>query len=330
MSISIDSPEAAVAAAPYLLGFQPEDSLVILFSHDDGVHLSMRVDLPPAPDVEWLHAVLNGVPDPLPDRALILTYADTVDPEVAGGVADWIMFVLLPLVGIADVLLISDGRLTSRICTDPYCCDPCGVEVASLRDHPVVAQCVAAGMAQLPGRSCLAERLCPVEDDTAVHVRKLLRRTPTGDYEARRDRLERTAARLLSSSEDLRAADVACLARACGDIHVRDPLVARILGGRPPEDRGGLGAVRTRLTYALTRTPDSHAGPVASTLALLSWADGDGAAALVAADRALEVDPANSLAPLVIQALQYGLPPSTWSTVTRDIPMEILRGRRSA
>ena len=329
MAISIDSPEAAVAAAPYLLGFQPEDSIVILFSFDGGGHLSMRVDLPPEPDVEWLQAVLNGIPDPVPHRALVLSYVDTVGEDIGGGVADWVMFVLLPLMKVVDVLLISDGTVTSRICTDPYCCDPCGIAVTSLREHPIVAECVAAGMTLLPGRDALAQQLAPVEDGTAAHVRRLLRREPTGDYEVRRNRLERAATGLLTGCGDLQATDVALLARATGDIHVRDPLISTVLGAH---ESGTicLGTVRTRLAYALTRLPQSHAAPVAATLALLSWADGDGASALVAADRALEADPDNSLAPLVIQALQFGLPPSTWSMVTKDISMDTLRGRRSA
>ena len=67
-------------------------------------------------------------------------------------------------------------------------------------------------------------------------------------------------------------------------------------------------------------------------MALIAWADGDGAVALMAADRACDLEPTNTLAPLVIHALQHGLPPNTWASLTDDIPMEVLRGqvRRSA
>lgn len=329
MTISISSPQAAVAATPYLLGFQPEDSLVILFTQDDGVRMTMRVDLPPVPDFDWLQAVLSSVPDPLPQRALILAYANTVDAEIAGSVADWVMQVLLPLVDVVDVLLITDDRMFSRICEDWTCCDPCGVPLASLRDHQIVAECVAAGMAPLPDRHTLIEQMAPIADDVSSRVAKILLRRPRGEYEARRDRLERQSCKILVSTQPISAPDVACIARSCGDVHVRDPLISILLDGHQA-GRIRLGDVRHRMTYVLTRTPESHAGAVAATLALLSWADGDGAAALVAADRALDCDPTNSLAPLVAQALQFGLPPSTWSSVTKDIPMEILRGRRSA
>lgn len=329
MAISISSPQAAIAAAPYLLGFQPEDSLVILFSAPDGVHMTMRVDLPPAADIEWLQCVLQGIPEPLPVHALILAYADTADALLAKVVAQWTMYVLFPLMEVADALLVSADTILSLTCDDPWCMSPCGTDLESIRDHPVVAECVAAGMSLLPGRQSLEDLLTPIRDEVSDDVLELLAQARQQGYEIWRDELEKECVGILCGDRALTAADVAHIAQACGDVHVRDPMITMLLEGRA--GRGlPLATVRTRMAYCLRRIPSSYAGPVAATLALLGWADGDGAAALVAAERALKDDPLNTLAPLVMQALQHGLPPSTWSTVTRDIPLEVLRGRRSA
>lgn len=326
MPITISSPEAAVAATPYLLGFQPEDSLVLLLSQHDGLHMTMRVDLPDKPDLEWLQSVLNGIPEPMPARAVVMAYADDDTRDTAVAIAEWTALVLLPMMEVADVLVIAAGRMHSQMCSDPQCCDPCGLSVEALREHPIVAQCVAAGMAHLPDRQALIGQLAPVADEVSREAAQLLAAPMSGDYEEVRDRLEQEALRIACDRTDLTAADIACLARACADIHVRDPFI-RVLLERRDIYTVRLATVRTRLTYAVTHLPEQHVGPVAAVLSVLAWADGDGASALVASDRACEADPANTLAPLVAHALQYGLPPTTWSNLTRDIPMDVLRGR---
>ena len=128
-----------------------------------------------------------------------------------------------------------------------------------------------------------------------------------GDHRARRDVLEDRALDLLTGTADLTPDDIVCLARACRDVHVRDPFLALLL--EQSEDEASLlSTARTRLVYCLTHTPGKPAGSLAATLALLSWADGDGAAALVAVDRSLDADPENTLGPLVAHALENGLP----------------------
>jgi hypothetical protein len=72
-----------------------------------------------------------------------------------------------------------------------------------------------------------------------------------------------------------------------------------------------------RLWTDLTRRaqPDLVPAP-ASLLAFAAWRRGDGALAAVALDRALQADPTYSMALLLRQAIQAGIPPSAlegWS-----------------
>lgn len=327
MSITIASAEAAVAATPYLLGFTPQDSLVLLLLDEEGLRVSLRVDLPAGADLSWLRSVLGGIPEPVPEGAVLIGYADAASAEYVQAAAMWLTHVLLPVLEVVDVVLVSDGRVMSALDGGPV--DSSGTPLDQVRDHPVVAECVAAGLTCVPRREDLVFHLRPVSDAVSERVADALRRgVITGvDYERRRDRLEQRATNLLQGAEDLDPADVATLAEACRDVHVRDPLMALVLDAHARGAGVSLSRVRTRLTYALVHLPDTHAGPVAATLALVAWADGDGAAALVAADRAVELDPQNTLAPLIAQALQHGMPPTTWSKLTSDIPLEVLRGR---
>jgi hypothetical protein len=325
MALRIDTPDAAVAATPFLIGFPPEDSVVLLLLDEhDVLQVSMRVDLPPGADLGWLQSILKGIPDPVPWSVLIIVYADRVHAEFAQAVGMWVMHALLPVMEVLDLVLVSDGAYASmsRGETDLEM----GRPLAPLADHAMVASCVAAGLSHVPSRADLVASLELIDDDVTAAVRRALRKAVDGDHLVSRDVLEERALTVLTGVHDLSPDDVACLARACRDIHIRDPLLALLLD-HCEDDPALLGRARTRLGYCLTHTPGRHAGAVAATLAVLCWSDGDGAAALVAVDRSLEADPSNTLGPLVAHALQNGMPPDTWSHLTEDIPLDVLRGK---
>ncbi len=325
MTLRLDTPEAALAAIPYLLTFTPADSLVLLLlTEHRNLQVSLRVDLPAASDPNWLLTVLQGIPDPVPDAVLLIGYADAFPAEHAQAVGEWVMHALAPVMDVIDLLVVNGGGFRSALCDG----DRGQVQTMMLvTEHPVVAECIAAGMTCAPHRDVLVAAVEHIDDEVTEQVRRTLRQSVRGDYRRRRDEMEETALSLLLSDGPLSAQDVVCVARACRDVHVRDPLLT-ILLAECSDDRYGLSRVRTRLVYCLRHTPGRHAGSVAATLALVCWADGDGAAALVAVDRAMESDPANTLAPLVADALQNSLPPDTWATITGDIPLEVMRGRR--
>lgn len=326
MAITINSSEAAVAATPYLLGFDPEDSLVLIFAGSHRPQMTMRVDLPPMPDLGWLQALLSGLGAPLPERAVLVLYANDAPADLACALGNWVYLVLSPLVEVVDVLLVHQG-LVSHVGVDAQFAQEEPLFLESVANHPIVAECIAAGLSKVGQRADLAKRLAAVTDQLSEEVAHRLGRPVRGKYEHRRTRLERRATQILNSADDLLAGDIADIGLACRDCHVRDPLISIILKQHAHADIA-LAQVRTRLTYALVHLPRAFAGPVAATLALFCWADGDGAAALVAVDRALQADPENSLAPLVEQALQHGLPPTTWADLTHDIPLDVLRGRQ--
>jgi hypothetical protein len=330
MPVTISSPEAAVAATPYVLGFAPHDSVVLLLS-GDGPHLALRVDLPERADLDWIAMILAGMPNPLPSKAVVLAYADTMEVPYTAEIAKWLADLLVAVTDLVSVLVIGEGRVRS-LSDDGLLGQEMDIDLESLRDHPVIAECVAEGMTCSPARETLAETLLPVTDSLSIQVAAaLLNDTPRHGHETARAALEQRALQVLLSDDPLAAEDVVCLSRACHDVHVRDPLLAVILDEHA-HGQVSLAHVRTRLMYAMTHLPDSDAAPVAATMALVAWADGDGAVALMAADRACELDATNTLAPLVIHALQHGLPPNTWASLTDDIPMEVLRGqtRRTA
>ncbi|TXH31626.1 MAG: DUF4192 family protein, partial [Actinobacteria bacterium] len=135
MSLRIDSPDAAVAATPFLIGFPPEDSVVLLLLDEhDSLQVSMRVDLPVGGDLAWLQSILRGIPEPVPWSVLILAYADAADPEFAQAAGMWVMHALLPVMEIVDLVMVAHGQYSSMSRGDAEVGEERRLE--DLADHP--------------------------------------------------------------------------------------------------------------------------------------------------------------------------------------------------
>lgn len=81
--IRISSTADIVDAVPYLVGFQPTDSLVLLVTNDTQLTVTARMDLPDTADDVDTAETLEVIAQRWPDAVVIaLTYADDVDPRV--------------------------------------------------------------------------------------------------------------------------------------------------------------------------------------------------------------------------------------------------------
>jgi hypothetical protein len=110
------------------------------------------------------------------------------------------------------------------------------------------------------------------------------------------------------------------------DSRVREPLLYRILVDLSPGRRQQLLAGARAWLCGLTRiVSGSDCGPVAATLAAVAWQQGDGAFARIAALRALEAQPDNTLGELILAACSSGMPPREWIRVLETFGLHELR-----
>ena len=92
------------------------------------------------------------------------------------------------------------------------------------------------------------------------------------------------------------------------DIRTRDGLLRRL------HDAAELrGQVRDHLLREIGRAHQEWIPPLATVFGGVAWLDGDGDITRVAIDRALEIDPAYSLARLLDIALRHNVPATVWS-----------------
>ncbi len=316
--VQVRAADALTAVVPYLLGFHPQASLVILaLSQPDGrVRLAFRFDLPDPPD----HAVAAQI---VRHAAVLLTRNEFADAVVIGygpgtlvtPLADLARQVL-PASGIRvhDVLRVQDGRCWSYLCTEPSCCPAEGLPVGT-SDHPAAGVLAGAGLAAAPSRSALAatiSQLTGPEGDAMTEATARAEQEAVRLAAAPRPRAlladglaaVRHAITTYRAGGTLGSADeFARLAVALTSLRVRDDAWARL----GPAHK----AAHLRLWTDLTRRArPGYAAPAASLLAFTAWQAGDGALANLALDRALADQPGYSMALLLHDALAACLPPA--------------------
>ncbi|GAB7041275.1 MULTISPECIES: DUF4192 domain-containing protein [Catenuloplanes] len=318
MSLSdlrVASPAHLVAVVPYLLGFHPRDSLVVVGRREHTLLFAARRDLPPAdtPLAEvatFAQHIAAVVARQTIDSVVLFGWTDERSSGAAlvAEVADALLELGIP---VSDQLRVAGGRFWCYLCTDEGCCPPAGrpfdAEAAEIRR--------SAGFDVFASREALVASVAPA-DDEGMRVA-----TVAADR-----RLEELAARTGPGAGPLFGAIRRAGARAVGVAMARhrdggtldddeaawlSVLLAHTPVGEYALDRADAAGWQVELWADLLRRarPELAAMP-AVLLAFTAWRTGQGALAAVAVDRALEADPSLGIARLLDTVLTDGIPPS--------------------
>ncbi len=367
-TLDLSSPDHLVASLPYLLGFTPCESLVIVWMKQGRLLLTQRVDLPPSDGSVDLEQFASALVRPLlphsPSEAIVVVVGD-VAPDVAdhelpaspaepvGAVADRAVLDLpcgdaLPMrdlvtavgrvlgemtVAVKDALYVERDRFGSFLCEDT-CCPAGGRNV-----DPVVANAVGAsfalrGVTALQSRSELVSVLEPDPTGVARLEPILVERELEID-----DLLGDANGPGIEQWRDEQVERIAALILEDGELS-DDDSVAVLIGLCDVRVRDtvlwflsrndkGFGCL-DRLLLTLRLAPNGYVAPIATCAALVAWLLGDGARAMIAIERALNDDPDYSLAALIGGSLAAGLPPTAWNEVMQGLSVETCRARPPA
>ncbi|MFC6019046.1 DUF4192 domain-containing protein [Plantactinospora solaniradicis] len=318
-TLTVRSTADLLAAVPYLLGFHPADSVVVIAMRGNRVVFVARGDLPGAEDVpetaeaaEHLAAVVARQDV---ETTTIIGYGP---PERVTPIID-VVTAALGRVGLSvvDAIRVTGDRYWSYVCTELECCPAEGTPFDASTSQ-LAAAATFAGQVALPDRDALVRRIAPVEGSARdamreatrkaeIRLRTLLDKAPATDLLGRRA-LRRAGRAAVRGALDryrrdgqLTDDEVAWLSLLLVHLPIRDDAWQRTSG----EDWQ-----LTLWTDVLRRAePDLVPAP-ASLLAFAAWRAGQGALATVAAERALEAQPDYSFALLLTEALQAGIGPS--------------------
>lgn len=341
MVLTLRSPADVLEAVPYLLGFQPADSLVVLGLRGPRRRLgvTVRLDLVGATEVHAVAAHLTGALRA--DRSaevILVAYGSEPDPDPL--VRALRERLVAANVSVSEALRVVGGRWTSYLCANPGCCPPQGTPVPDRVDAPgrVGAAAVLAGRQVLTDRATLAATLAPVVGVeraamTAALDRELERRAavegPRAQPTYALGTVELVRARLGSALEDrtapaLSTDDAARLIVGMHDVAARDacldgfPAIARDIGTErpalelPAALRPGAGPLWAELMRRAVRP-----GLVAPVATLFAWNayihHGGGASMTIALERALDDVPDYVMAQGLLALLGGGVMPSQFA-----------------
>lgn len=317
-----------IEAAPYLLGFHPSESLVLIGLREAStrpgpalqVGVSVRIDLlaaePSGLDERSLAAVPNAFVDAGCGRAVALFFTETTAPVPSRDPGLRIalqsienQFVPAALV-LSDAFLVTSERSWSLCCRDPDCCPVEGWPRRT--SSAVAAELTYAGMVARPDRESF---LSSLDGRTPEARARLLPALHRADQRLQRLVTEKgeSAARRTESAAFVRAAyecehgvwlsdrRLTRLGAALRDTVIRDALWMSI-------DVSSVTATGL-LTQLHSALPSPYDAAPMFLYGWGCWRRGQGVLGAEAAARALRSDPGYSAAELLTEAINAGMDP---------------------
>lgn len=297
--------EDVLAIVPVVLGFHPQESVVLLTFGAGRRNFQARVDLPArAEDVAVVVDTLLGpVVRHGVTEAAVVAYTDDVEMGTAT-VHDLVESLEEEGVRVRDALRVTGDRWFRTFPGG----EPGDGEEFDIASHPFLAEAVLRGEITHQSRESLRTTLAP--DPVAVAA-------VAGTLWIRRPELE-TAQRPAEVAWTL-----ATVASALGDPEVLTTQVAaRLLSGlRDVELRDHVWFLLSRASAAdhltlwsrvLRCAPDGFVAAPATLLGFAAWLSGQGALAWCALDRCFDEDPGEPLALALAETLVRAIPPSVW------------------
>ena len=359
-ALALKGPDHVVAALPFLLGFTPHESVVVVWTTADRVLLTQRVDLPASDASIAPHAFARELVRPLeghrPEAAILIIIGSPDSPSespagadvVAPGAGAASSLLTIPntelataimesIVGMGielrDALYVHGGHFWSYRC-DSECCPPEGNPIDPVAATAVAASFAVRGVSVMESREALVAaleadadgvaRIEPLIVDREIEIDALLGTSHSPALEAWRDVHIEWVHELVISGSCPSDTDTVTLLVALCDVRVRDTLLWHIAR---TEHRYGCADV---LLSATRLAPNGYVAPVATCAALACWLLGDGARASISIARALNDDPEYSLALMIGASLAAGLPPAAWGEVMAELTLDDCRGRPPA
>jgi len=325
---TLTSPHDLLAAIPFLIGYHPQNSLVLVSLKSDAVGMAMRVDLPSDIAIESYDLLASHFVREEAEAALVVAYADinSADPE---SVLINISAALVRAgIDIKESLIVRDNRFRSMLCTDVACCPPEGTQIPDLDTSRIAAEHVIAGH-PMPFENVdgLVQSIAAVPSSFEIGWQDEVQKFwVSSDVEEVQELQRDGATAIIDLAGEYRegrgAEDRELVARVIGrlsDIQVRD----FALGSHSEESADWYWSMWRDL---LRIAPRGFVAPVASLYAALAYERGEGALAHKALDRALHDDDQYSLALLLRRVFTAGWPPHSFTAMRAELHPKVVAG----
>ncbi|MFL6026915.1 MAG: DUF4192 domain-containing protein [Friedmanniella sp.] len=314
--LRVRRPSDFLAVVPYLLGFHPSESLVVVLSRHGRVVLTARLDLPPPPLVgAVLEQVLSLAEKHGIDELVLLAYGE--DGPGAREVLQRLLDGVPGSVVVREALLVSGDRWWSLSCRTG-CCPAAGTPFDPTT-HPLAAEAVYAGLAAESSRAVLERQVRGPEPPDVPRLQEEVRqargRAPL-DRATAAALMAETVRAVVRGTTDADEPTCALLAVLALDLTVRDVAWALI-------SREAVDAHLRLWSTVVARSPDEVAAAPLGLLGVAGWISGNGALLNCCVERLERLDPDYTLGLLLSDISDRALPPSLWDEMVDDLRHEV-------
>ena len=310
MVLSARQPSDLIGVVPYLLGFHPTESLVVVFLRNRQVAVTARVDLPATESFDGLVEHLELVAARVETRTMVIL-GYSADGRILQTLAD--LASVLPF-DLVDALAVGPDRWWSVLC-DGGCCPVDGTPY-DLSSHPMAAAAVLAGLPTTATREEIAALTDGPDAGETDRLAQLARACETElaglSSRRRKQRMRRGVQRALDTPAGPSETEAIELAVLAGDVTIRD--VAWAMMTRPTAD----DHVTLWRRVVAVATPPYEAAPL-GMLAMAGWISGNGALLNCCIDRLERVAPDYTLLGICRDISLGAIHPRYFDELSRDL-----------
>lgn len=318
---TLTSPHDLLAAIPFLIGYHPSDSLVLVSIKEDCVGMAMRIDYPIDQSEAAFDLCASHISADEADGALIVAYQPLGRSDGDDVLAQTTAALSRAGVAIYESILIAEGSYRSLLCHDITCCPLAGRPVPPLDSSRIAMESVVEGH-PMPFAT-IAELGASVRSNLLAQEEQWLERVQKSEVDAidsDLNNLQRDGATAVidlandfiehgvSTDQDL----IAHVLGRLSEIQVRD----FALGSHDGESAPGY---KRMWMHLLRSAPPGFVAPVACLAAAIAYEYGDGALARAALDRAFADTPSYSLAQLLQRVFSAGWPPQSFAQMRGEL-----------
>lgn len=321
---TLTSPIDLLAAVPFLIGYAPVNSLVLIGLREDEMSLAMRVDYPEDVDLDQIDTLANHLVKESSDGALLVAYLpeDVMDSDC----------VLTPLreaiemrdIKLRECVIVQNEKWRSAICKDPTCCPPEGSQLPTFEETRIAAEQVAQGK-PLPFPN-LEKLLESIKSSPNQEIESFVKKIKPINYKAEGVRvLQREGALAINdlaaefaekgiSQDNLL---IALVLKRLLDLQVRDYAMGIV-------SDENIETMWAMWRYLMTVAPAGYIAPVATLFSAINYERGDGSMASKALDMAFNDQSDYPLAKLLKRVYAAGWPPESFAKMRTELHPKVV------
>jgi hypothetical protein len=163
------NPHDLLSAVPFLLGYKPENSIVIILLREEFIDLAVEIELEEGRDPKRVASIIDRLKIEGPDGVLLITYTSAeseTNLQLLNLISDELEILSIPL---RESILVKEGIWLSLLCSDENCCPPHGSPIPIIEESRIAAEQVVLGV-PLPLKNVeeLVKSIAPLPEDLEI------------------------------------------------------------------------------------------------------------------------------------------------------------------